>query len=326
MKHNVTFERSPLRFANIRAYFKLKKIIRENNYSLIHCHTPMGGVLTRLAGMAARKKGTKIIYTAHGFHFFKGAPLLNWLIYYPIEKWLSKYTDCLITINEEDYNLALERNFGGDIRHVHGVGVDLEKFKPITLEHKRVLRNQLGFKENDFLLFYAAEFNANKNQQLLIRSLAEIIKDIPNAKLLLAGHGPLLGRCMKLAATLNVSDKVHFLGYRKDIIELLSISDVVVASSKREGLPVNILEAMASGLPVIATDVRGHRDLIKNGHNGYLVDLNKTVEMSEKIRELYHSTDLTLQMGRNGISKVESRYCIDVVVKMLNSIYEYTEV
>ena len=119
----VPFERSPFKKQNITAYKMLKKIINENHYNIIHCNTPMGGVLSRLAGKKERKQGTKIIYTAHGFHFFKGAPLKNWMIYYPIEKYLSKYTDCIITMNQEDYKIASKKFKKTNVEYTHGVGV-----------------------------------------------------------------------------------------------------------------------------------------------------------------------------------------------------------
>src|SRR5665647_3590526 len=163
---DIPSQRSPCKLNNIRAYHQLKSIIDENKYEIIHCHTPMGGVLARLAARAARKQGTKVIYTAHGFHFCKGAPIINWLVYYPLEKILSRLTDCLITINEEDYALAVKQRLKAKrIERVHGVGVDTERFKPMGESHKSESRINIGYKSDDFLMFYAAEFNKNKNQQ-----------------------------------------------------------------------------------------------------------------------------------------------------------------
>ena len=159
-KHNIPFERSPFRLSNIKAYLQLKDVIDRNNYKLIHCHTPMGSVLTRLAAKNARKSGTKVLYTAHGFHFFEGAPLKNWLLYYPVEKWLSRYTDCLITINDEDYECAIRKKFkSGTIKKVNGVGIDLNKFTPQTYKKKKELRKIYGYSEKDFILIYVAELN-----------------------------------------------------------------------------------------------------------------------------------------------------------------------
>lgn len=321
-KINVCFERSPFKINNIRAYNTLKKIIEENSYDIIHCHTPVGGVLTRLAARKFRKKGTKVIYTAHGFHFYKGAPIKNWIFYYPIEKWLSRYTDCLITINEEDYSTAINHKFkASKIEYVYGVGVNLEKFKPVSKEKRNDLRQDYGYKPDQFLLFYAAELNKNKNQGLLIKILKELKNKIPQIRLLLAGGGALEKNYRKMAEELNVESYIDFLGRRKDVPNLLSICDVVVASSKREGLPVNIMEAMASGKPIVATDIRGHRDLITNNENGFLFGLDDIKRAANSILKLYNSPYLQKQMGNVGIERVK-KYSLDAVMEEMTEIYE----
>ncbi len=321
-KYDLPIQRSPFKPANVQAYKELKAIIDQNKYSIIHCHTPMGGVLARLAARQARKKGTKVIYTAHGFHFCKGAPLLNWLVYYPIEKRLASYTDCLITINEEDYNLAINHRFKAKkIEHVHGVGVDTNQYRPVNEVQKHELRKSYGYHPDDFLLFYAAEFNKNKNQQLLIHALALLKDEVPKAKLLLAGDGALLDECRELATRLGVEKMVHFLGYRKDIQSLLSICDVAVASSLREGLPVNIMEAMSSGLPVVASDNRGHKELITNDKNGWIVDCQNEKALSEKIKLLSLNSELRIKLGLSGRNLMESAYSINHVLEQKKNIY-----
>jgi glycosyltransferase EpsD len=319
-KYNVPVQRSPLSLQNIKAYQQLTSIIDQNKYRIIHCHTPMGGVLGRLAARKARKEGTKVIYTAHGFHFCKGAPLLNWLVYYPIEKSLAHFTDCLITINEEDYNLAKSHGFrAGQIEHVHGVGVNTERFKPVGMEEKQRLREKLGYKPDDFLMFYAAEFNNNKNQQLLIHALSFIKNDVPRAKLLLAGEGALMQYCQELAEELGVKKMVDFLGYRKDIDYLLPMCDIVVASSLREGLPVNIMEAMACGLPVVASDNRGHRELVQNKENGWIID--DAQDLADKIRNLSSDSSLMTKLGMSGRNMVEQSYSVRKVLHQKTHIY-----
>ncbi|WML45828.1 glycosyltransferase family 4 protein [Neobacillus sp. PS3-40] len=320
-KYTIPIQRSPFNKMNILAYKELKSIIDQNQYKIIHCHTPMGGVLTRLAARAARKTGTKVIYTAHGFHFCKGAPLLNWLLYYPIEKVLSRFTDCLITINQEDFNLAKKHRFKAEIiKHVHGVGVNTEIFKPVDENHRNMFRKSLGYAPNDFLMFYAAEFNKNKNQKLLIESLALIKDEIPNAKLLLAGEGPLLQECSDLARKLNLENMIDFLGYRNDIDELLKISDIAVASSLREGLPVNIMEAMSSGLPVVANDNRGHRELIENNINGWIIYNNSDI-LSEKIQVLEKNDELKRNLGAQGRNVIVTKYSIQKILEEKRNIY-----
>ncbi|WP_078432583.1 glycosyltransferase family 4 protein [Metabacillus halosaccharovorans] len=322
-KYNIPIQRSPFQTKNIAAFQELKEVINKNDYKIIHCHTPMGGVLTRLAAKQARKNGTKVFYTAHGFHFCKGSPVMNWLLYYPIEKGLARFTDCLITINEEDYNLAISHRFrANDIEHVHGVGVDTSRFKPIDKEDRRERRERFGYKDDDFLMFYAAEFNKNKNQQFLIRALAKIKDSIPNAKLLLAGEGLLHDSCKKLAAELGVNHMVDFLGYRNDIVNILPMCDVAVASSLREGLPVNIMEAMACGLPVVATENRGHNELIVNQYNGWTIGLENTHDLAEKIVLLATEKHLTTTLGKNGRDKIEKTYSVNTIVNEMSHLYE----
>jgi glycosyltransferase EpsD len=320
-KYNIPIQRAPFNRMNRAAYKELKEIIDKNQYKIIHCHTPMGGVLTRLAAREARKHGTKVLYTAHGFHFCKGAPFLNWLVYYPIEKWLSHYTDCLITINEEDYNLAFNHHFKAQqIEHIHGVGVNTERFSPE--KDKSILRAKYHYHNDAFLMLYAAEFNKNKNQKLLIESIALIKDEIPNAKLLLAGEGALLQDCQELARKLGVQDMIDFLGYRNDIDLLLKMSDIAVASSYREGLPVNIMEAMACGLPVIATENRGHRELIFSNRNGWLIENRNTIEISKKMKFLAREPKLRLQMGEFGQKMISKHYSSNKVLDEQSKIYK----
>lgn len=321
-KYNLPIQRSPFSLKNVQGLKVLKKIIAENHYQMIHCHTPVGGVLGRMAARSARKVGTKVIYTAHGFHFCKGAPLKNWLIYYPIEKKLARITDCLITINQEDYNLAIKHRFkAGDIKQIHGVGVDTGIFHPIQDFHKNKLRVENGYQAEDILLFYAAEFNKNKNQQFLIKSLALLKGKAPNVKLLLAGDGPLFEECKQLANNLGVERMVDFLGLRDDIKTLLKMCDIAVASSLREGLPVNIMEAMSSSLPVIATDNRGHRELIRNGENGWIVSGDDALEMVMKMKDLIENRDLRHEMGRIGRELMLSKYAIERVLEEKSAMY-----
>lgn len=321
MKYDLPIERSPFKLVNFKSYKCLKKIIDQNRYSIIHAHTPMGGVLTRLAARQARKKGTKVLYTAHGFHFCKGAPWLNWIIYYPLERWLAHYTDCLITINNEDYNLAVNHHFkAGRIEHVHGVGVDTEKFQPVSQDEKNKLREKHDYSQESYILFYAAELNKNKNQGMLIKALSEFKKDIPQVKLLLAGIGPMEQKFKQLTQDLNVINEVDFLGLRGDVDELVNMSDVIVASSFREGLPVNIMEAMACGKPVVVSNNRGHKELVENGINGFVINVDDQYSFVTKLYELYKSLELQKQFSFNTVSKMNT-YALSNVMKEMKDIY-----
>jgi glycosyltransferase EpsD len=320
-KYRIPIERSPFHLGNLRAYRALKSIIAENHYDIIHCHTPLGGVLARLASRKVRKRGTKVLYTAHGFHFCKGASLLSWLIYYPVEKSLARVTDCLITINEEDYGLAKRKRFNaGRIERVHGVGVDTDQFRPMSPAERIMSRQRFGFEPEHFLMFYAAEFNKNKNHQFLIHALAVVLAEAPEARLLLAGEGPLLEDCRKLAERLGVRQAVHFLGFREDIAELLPMCDAAVSSSLREGLPVNIIEAMCCGLPIVAVRNRGHRELVADRENGFLVAPDQVHEFARCLLELYRSPELCRKMGGESLRRVR-QYSLKQVEPEMVKIY-----
>lgn len=319
--YNILFARNPLKFGNIKAYKELKKLIINNDYEIIHCHTPVAGVLTRLASRKARKKGSKVFYTAHGFHFYKGAPKLNWIIYYPIEKICSRWTDCLITINTEDYERA-KRKFKKckRIEYVHGVGMNTGRFeKELVNEEKLKIRESLGIKKNDIVFSYIAELNKNKNQILLINTIKELKKEKDNIKLLLVGDGPLRNYYKEVIEKENLLDNIKLLGKRNDINEILSITDIYLASSIREGLPVNIMEAMYKGLPIVANDNRGHRELIKNGENGFVISNNK--EFCKKIYKLVNDKSL-IEMFANNNKKSIDDYLIINVKKTMIDIYK----
>ncbi len=286
-------KRSPFKFlSNYKAVKKLKKIVDKEGYNIVHCHTPMGGVVTRMACKSARRRGTRVIYTAHGFHFYKGAPVHYWLMFYPVEWYLAKYTDTLITINNEDYERA-KRKFGKrcrDIQYVPGVGVDPKKFeKRLSAKEKSALRKELGLKDDDKVLICVGRLDKNKNQGFLIRAMQELTKKDAKYHLLLVGSDELNGKYQKLAKKIGVEDNVHFLGFRKDVPELMQISDVAVSASKREGLPVNLIEAAMIGLSIVALDCRGVRDVCKEVNVTVGERVNAVVEkgdMSDFVKEI----------------------------------------
>lgn len=302
----VPFERRPLRPNNIKAYRELKKIIDGNGYDAVHCHTPMGAVITRLAAKSARKKGTKVIYTAHGFHFFKGASIKNWMFFYPVEKYLSKYTDCLITINSEDCELAYKKKFrAGKIYKVHGVGVELDKFKAVDADEKAHLRAEYGYDGDTFIMIYPADLSVRKNQPMLFDALQKIAEKNKNVKLLLPGQPIRLEEYERMISERGIADNVEFLGYRRDINNLVGLSDLSVASSFQEGLPINLIEAMAMGNAIVATDVRGNNDAVEDGVNGYLVPVGDSDLMAEKILELMNDREKLRTFGENGLDMVK---------------------
>lgn len=273
--YNVPFERVPWKPQNLKAYRMLKKLIRENEYDVIHCHTPVGAMITRLAAIGARKKGTKVVYTAHGFHFYQGAPLVNWLLYYPAEWLLAPLTDVLVTINREDYVFAQKHLKAKKIVYIPGVGVDREKFCPDPEARERK-RRELGFSQEDFVLLTVAEMTKNKNHSTVLKALS-LMKDreeFQHLTYLIAGRGDQWKKLEKEAKELGISDHVRFLGYRTDAADLYRASDVFVFVSFREGLPVAMMEAMSSGLPVVCTRIRGNADLVEDCVDGLFTENN----------------------------------------------------
>jgi glycosyltransferase EpsD len=294
----VPFERSPFKFGNILAYRQLKKIINSQDYAIIHTHTPMGSVVTRLAAKAARKKGTRVLYTAHGFHFYAGAPLLNWLLYYPIEKWMSRHTDTLVTINNEDYERAKNSLHATTTHHIDGVGVDIDQFAPVTARKKQQLRKVYGLSNDDVVLIYAAELNANKNQGFLIAQMNAIVREIPTAKLLLCGTGSHAAHYARMIKQNGLEDVVLLMGYRRDMSQLFALSDMCVASSLREGQGLGLVEAMATGLPIIASNNRGHRAVIKDGTNGFLYPAYDGLVFQSRVVALHRDRVMARRMSQ----------------------------
>ncbi len=317
---DIPFARSPLKFSNIKAYRELKRIIDNTDYEIIHCNTPVGGVLTRLAARSARKKGTKVFYTAHGFHFYKGAPLKNWLLYYPVEKALAKHTYALITICDEDYRLAKNKRFRTNICRIHSVGCDLDRFRPCPAEKPSNLREAKGFNEDDMIALCVGELNDNKNQITILKALPQIVADVPNFRLLLAGNGPNYEMLLKIIHQLNMDDHAQLIGYRSDILDYYLLCDMVVSASRREGLPMNIIEAMACAKPVVASCNRGHNELVDNGVTGLLVSANNADEFAAAIISLSNNPDLRQNLGLAGREKAYW-YSTQVVKSELENIY-----
>ena len=285
----------------------------------------MGGVVTRIAARKSRKKGTKVIYMAHGFHFYKGAPILNWIVYYPIEKICSRWTDCLITITNEDYKFAQKHMKAKKIEHINGIGMNHERLKnKLTQEEKEEFKEKIDIEKNDIVFSYIAELNSNKNQILLIKIIQELKKEKPNIKLLLIGDGKLKEGYKQYIKNNDLENEIKLLGKRQDINELLSITDVYLASSKREGLPVNVMEAMYKGIPIIATDNRGHRELIQNGVNGYICDKLDIQTFKMNIKKIFENMEKIDSMKEKNNTLIK-KYELKEVKQKMEEIYKDME-
>ena len=301
--YNIPFARMPWKKDNIAAYRQLKKIIDENDFDLIHCHTPVGAMITRLAALGARKKGTKVIYTAHGFHFFKGAPAVNWLLFYPVEWLLAPVTDCLITINKEDYARAKKSMRPKRLEYVPGVGIDTKKFRR-TQQENREKRESLGFQQDDFLMLTVAEMTPNKNHITVLKAM-EKLKGTPEYEkmhYLIVGRGEMWSSLEQSAKEMGIADHVHFLGYRTDAPALYGSSDLFVFVTFREGLSVALMEAMGSGSAIVCSRIRGNTDLIEHGVNGLFTD-NHPDALAETILKMYRDPQLRQRMGAAAAQK-----------------------
>lgn len=315
-RYDLPFQRSPFKQYNLKAFFSLKKLISEQKYDLIHCHTPVGGILTRLASIGARKNGTKVIYTAHGFHFYKGAPIVNWLIYFSAEKLCSYFTDVLITINGEDFSAAKRLLSAKKNIYIPGVGIDTNKFSFSSVDKNEKLA-EIGLNENSKIILCVGELSKRKNHQCIIKALA-VLKD-KNIHLLIAGIGELKDELQSLAVSLGVEDNVHFLGFRQDVAELCSICDVYAFPSLQEGLPVAVMEAMAVGKPCVCSEIRGNTDLIDE-KGGFLCDCSDAEGFARCIGLLLNNDEMRVSMSQYNKEKAK-KYDFSAVREIMKGIY-----
>lgn len=286
----IEFSRSPFSLNNVKAYKKLKTLVQRENYVLINCHTPAASVVTRLSAANVRKQGTKVLYTAHGFHFYSGGPLLYWLLFYPVELVLSYYNDAIITINKEDFNRI--KKFGNrksDYFLIPGIGVDNSRFYPLNTEQKNQLRTLLDFPIHKKILIYAAEFIDRKNHQFIINSVSVNIEKFQDKIILFAGKGILEDHLKELVKTKNLEHIIKFIGFRKDIDKIYQLADLGISSSKQEGLGLNLVEEMMCGLPVVASKDRGHNEVVDDNKNGFLFEQENSIQFIEAIDKIFDS-------------------------------------
>lgn len=316
--HCIPYARSPLKKDNLQAYKQLKALLEREHYDIIHCHTPMGGVIARLAASASRKHGTKVIYTAHGFHFFKGAPLLNWLAYYPVERLLARKTDLLITMNQEDYTAAKKLG-AGRVEFVNGVGMDLDKFTAEAYEDRDAVRRELGLKEGQTFAISVAQLIKRKNHSVLLQAVKKL--NDPDFRLFICGDGVLEPQLKAEADALGIGEQVRFLGFRRDVYRLCRAADLFLFGSYQEGLPVAVMEAMACGLPIVASDIRGNRDLIGDGEGGLLVSPRDPEGFARAIREITGDGEKLERMRLRNSAEVR-KYGIEAVTEQMARLYE----
>lgn len=286
-------KRNPLSPKNFIGYFDAKKLLSNNSYDYIWTNEPVMGVVTRFAARKSRKKGTKVLYMAHGFHFYTGAPLLNWCIYFPIEKLAAKITDIITCVNKEDYQRA--QNLGtGQVYYIHGIGINTDRLTA-KFENRNSIKKELGLGNDDFIVLSIGELNKNKNQSTIIKAIAKLKN--PKIHYIICGKGAEAGNLKNLVKKLHITNNVHFLGYRRDVVDICTQANLYAMPSFREGLPVSSLEAMYCGLPLVTSNIRGLIDVNKDGINGYLCDPNDYIAFAEKISRLINNPELCQKMG-----------------------------
>lgn len=317
--HNIEFDRNPFSKQSIVALKQLKKLFSSNYFDLIHVHTPTAAFLTRY--VAKKYKQGKIIYTAHGFHFFKGASLKNWLMFYPAEKIAAKWTDVLVVMNNEDYEFGENLGFKKEVNlfNINGVGVDLNEFAQKEDGNSSYLRSELELGEESIVIACVAELSARKNQLFLLENWTGIVHRYPNANLVLVGKGPDEKKISEFIINNNLRN-VHLLGYRKDVAKIISASDIITLVSKQEGLPRCLMEGMAIGKPIISTNIRGSADLVDDKETGFLIELGDNTQLSLKMIELIDSEELRIKFGKKAINKIQD-YSIESVLGKMDEIY-----
>lgn len=293
--HLVRTVRNPFSFRNLKGYKDMKSIINENKYDFVWTNEPVMGIVTRLAAVKKRRKDQlKVIYMAHGFHFYKGAPIINWLLFYPIEVFASFFTDMIVTINREDFQRA-KKLYAGEVKYIHGIGINTER---LSKTNNLDIRKELGLDDDTFLVLSVGELNKNKNQKVIIEALSKI--DDEKIHYILCGKGAERNNLEKLATELNVAERVHFLGYRNDVVDICAKADVFAMPTLREGLGLAALEGMYCGLPIVGTSNRGLRDIVVNDKSGFLGDGNDSVFFAESISELKSNREKKEFFGKFG--------------------------
>ena len=314
--HHVDIARSPYMLKNNwKAFQQLIEIVDKYHIQVIHCHTPVGGVLGRLIGRYYKKRKLRVIYTAHGFHFFKGAPLINNSVYFAVEKLLAPYTDALVVINEEDYQNAKKMRLkrGGQVYKIPGVGLDTEKFKPLSSEERERKRRELGIGKEDFFLVSVGELNENKNQEVILKALLRMRyrkKNLEHIRYGICGDGFFANRIREDIRRWCLQDTVTMYGYCRNVWEILGCADISVFPSRREGLGMAGLESLAMGVPVLASDNRGTREYMRQGENGWVCSWNDVSGFCEGLERLKTRTQAEKKrMKQNCIDSVESFQC-----------------
>lgn len=317
--YNIKFSRNPLSINYKEVINQLRELQEKNKYDIVHVHTPIAAFITRFA---LKEYNCKMIYTAHGFHFYEGAPITNWLLYYNLERIAARWTDVLVTINREDFERTKKFNLrnNGKVKFMHGVGIDISEVNILSDNEIVEYRKSLGLSKDDFVILILADINKNKNHIQIIKAMKILNKKYPNIKVICAGKGELLKNLEKIVKENMLCNNIKFIGFRKDVDELIQCSDCIGLFSIREGLGKCLLEGMSMNKPLIATDTRGPRELIDYDKNGYLVKLGDYEQTAYLIEKLYLNKDNLYKFGEYSKNKIE-KYYLDNVLHEIEDFY-----
>ena len=313
------FDKKLVSLHNVKAIFTAGRLLRKQKFDIVSTHTTLSSAVIRAAVILLRKKPA-VYCTSHGYLFNENDGFKKWIYLLP-EKICSHVTDVLMVMNHEDYDIAVKHKLYRDrLCYINGMGIDFKKFHPVPEEERLALKREQGFSENDFLFLYAAEFSKRKNQRLLITAFAETAGKHPDMKLLLAGNGLLLDECKALAGRLHMKNNILFLGYVDDMQSLYSLCNACVTTSNIEGLPFNVMEAIACGLPVIASNIKGHHELVKNGKTGYLFEKTNQQQLESQLEKAYSDREFWIEHS-GSVSETMRPFDIAQVLPEIMNIY-----
>lgn len=317
----INFEKNMFSFKNFISAFKISKLIKKEKYSTISTHTILASFFTRLGIMLSLKKHPLVINTVHGYLFDENSDFIKKVIMILAEKFVRPVTDTILVMNSTDYEIAKKYNlYKKNLYSIDGMGINASKFPFSTEENKSYLREKYNIPKDDFLLIYVAEFSKRKNQQFLIDSIKILISEgYNNVKLLLLGDGVLLDDMKQYSKTLGIEDNIIFKGYIKEVCNYYQISDICVSSSRIEGLPFNIMEAMSTGLPIIASKIKGHIDLVDHESNGFLYNFDDIDSFCNYVKMLYSDRSLLTSMGISS-NELSKNYTLESVYPEITNI------
>lgn len=279
----LNLEKSIASFGNFKLAFELSRTISDEKYDIISCHTSLAAFFTRIAIMLSRHKPSLCVNTVHGYLFDQNTPFLKRLLMLSAEKITARATDLIMVMNECDFDIAKRYRLGKQIEKIHGMGVNTEKFPPVCKKNKTDAKAALNLPQDSFVLLCAAEFSKRKNQSMLIKAADKLPE---NVYLVMPGSGAMLDECRHLAEKSPACRRIIFPDYADNIYSYISAADAAVSASRYEGLPFHITEALSAGIPAVVSDVKGNRDLISDGINGFTYPFDDVSAFTEKVKKL----------------------------------------